>query len=99
VGCLLEVAAASRQWSDSREYCRCYCFAEVEDGCLPFDCLASCGFHPCVLLIELDPCPLHIAECLAQVWIIAAFEYGSYPGDVSHGGSEASLAHGGELGV
>jgi hypothetical protein len=52
-----------------------------------------------VLLIELNPCPLRVAKCLAQVWIVAAFEYGSYPGDVSHRGSEALLAHGGEFGV
>jgi hypothetical protein len=38
-----------------------------------------------VLWIELDPCSLRIAKCLVQVWIVAAFEYGSYPGDVSHG--------------
>jgi hypothetical protein len=27
------------------------------------------------------------------------FEYGGYPGDVSHGGSEAPLTHDGEFGV
>jgi hypothetical protein len=37
VGCLPEVAAASRQWPDSHKCCRCYCFAEVKDGHLPFD--------------------------------------------------------------
>jgi hypothetical protein len=52
-----------------------------------------------VLLVELNPCPLCVAKCLVQVWIVAAFEYGSYPGDVRHGVSEAPLAHGGELGV
>jgi hypothetical protein len=38
-----------------------------------------------VLLIELAPCSLRVAKCLAQAWIVAAFEYGSYPGNVSHG--------------
>jgi hypothetical protein len=52
-----------------------------------------------VLLVELNPCPLGIVECLVQVWIVAAFEYGSYPGDVGHGSSEAPLAYGGEFGV
>jgi hypothetical protein len=52
-----------------------------------------------VLLIELNPCPLHVAKCLVQVWIIAALEYGSYPGDVGHGSSEATLAHGGEFSI
>jgi hypothetical protein len=52
-----------------------------------------------VLLIELNPCPLRVAKCLAQVWIVATFEFGSYPGDVGHRSSEASLAHGGEFGV
>jgi hypothetical protein len=52
-----------------------------------------------VLLIELNPCPLHVAKCLAQVWIVAALENGSYPGDVGHGSSKAPLAHGGEFGV
>jgi hypothetical protein len=52
-----------------------------------------------VLLIELNPCPLRVVKCLAQVWIVTAFEYGSYPGDVGHESSEAPLAHGGEFGV
>jgi hypothetical protein len=52
-----------------------------------------------VLLIELNPCPLHVPKCLAQVWILAAFEYGSYPSDVGHGSSEAPLAHGGEFSI
>jgi hypothetical protein len=52
-----------------------------------------------VLLIELNPCPLRIAKCLAQVWIITAFKYGSYPSDVGHRSSEAPLTHGGEFGV
>jgi hypothetical protein len=52
-----------------------------------------------VLLIELNPCPLRVAKCLMQVWIITALEYGSYPGYVGHGSSEAPLAHGGEFGV
>jgi hypothetical protein len=30
-----------------------------------------------VLLIELNSCPLRIAKCLTQVWIITALEYGS----------------------
>jgi hypothetical protein len=52
-----------------------------------------------VLSIELNPCPLRVAKCLAQVWIITAFEYGSYPGDVGHGSSEAPLTHGGKFSV
>jgi hypothetical protein len=28
-------------------------------------------------LIELNSCPLRIAKCLTQVWIITALEYGS----------------------
>jgi hypothetical protein len=51
------------------------------------------------LLIELNPCPLHVVKCLAQVWIITALEYGGYPGDVGHRSSEAPLAHGGEFGI
>jgi hypothetical protein len=49
-GCLLEVAATSCQWLDSREHCHCYCCAEVEDGRLPFDYEPGCGFRPRVLL-------------------------------------------------
>jgi hypothetical protein len=45
-----------------------------------------------VLLIKLNPCPLRVAKCLAQVWIVASFKYGSDPGDVGHGSSKASLA-------
>jgi hypothetical protein len=52
-----------------------------------------------VLLIELNPCPLHVAKCLAQVWIVTALEYGGYPGDVGHRSSEAPLTHGGLFGV
>jgi hypothetical protein len=52
-----------------------------------------------VLLIELNPCPLRVAKCLMQVWIVTALEYGCYPGDVGHGSSEAPLAHGGKFGV
>jgi hypothetical protein len=52
-----------------------------------------------VLMIELNPCPLCVAKCLTQVWIVTALEYGSYPGDVGHRSSEAPLAHGSEFGV
>jgi hypothetical protein len=52
-----------------------------------------------VLLIELNLCPLHVAKCLTQVWIVTALQYGSYPGDVGHGSSEALLAHGEEFGI
>jgi hypothetical protein len=52
-----------------------------------------------VLLIKLNPYPLHVAKCLTQVWIITALEYDSYPGDVGHGSSKAPLAHGGEFGI
>jgi hypothetical protein len=44
-----------------------------------------------VFSIKLNPCPLRVTNCLAQVWIMTAFEYGSYPGDVGHGSSEAPL--------
>jgi hypothetical protein len=52
-----------------------------------------------VLLIELNLCPLRVAKCLLQVWIVVAFEYGSYPGDVGHGSSKAPLAHGSKSGI
>jgi hypothetical protein len=52
-----------------------------------------------VLSIELNPCPLCVVKCLAQVWIVTAFKYGSYPSDVGHRSSEAPLTHGGEFGV
>jgi hypothetical protein len=52
-----------------------------------------------VLLIELNPCPLRVAKCLAQVWIVTALENGGYPGDVGHRSPEAPLAHGGEFGI
>jgi hypothetical protein len=52
-----------------------------------------------VLLIELNPCPLRVAKCLAQVWIVTTLDYGGYPGDVGHRSSEAPLAHGGEFGI
>jgi hypothetical protein len=52
-----------------------------------------------VLLIELNPCPLCVAKCLMQVWIVTALEYGSYPSDVGHRSSETPLAHGSEFGI
>jgi hypothetical protein len=52
-----------------------------------------------VLSIKLNPCLLRVGKCLVQVWIVTTFEYGSYPGDVGHGSSEAPLAHGGKFGV
>jgi hypothetical protein len=52
-----------------------------------------------VLLIELNPCPLRVAKCLMQVWIVTALEYSGYPGDVGHRSSEAPLAYGSEFGV
>jgi hypothetical protein len=52
-----------------------------------------------ILLIELNPYPLRVAKCLAQVWVITAFEYGSDPSNVGHRGSEAPLAHSGEFSV
>jgi hypothetical protein len=32
-----------------------------------------------ILLIQLDPGPLHVKECLAHVWIVAALEDGHDP--------------------
>jgi hypothetical protein len=52
-----------------------------------------------VLLIELDPCPLRVAKCFMQVWIVTAHKYGGYPSDVGHRSSEAPLAHSGKFGI
>jgi hypothetical protein len=52
-----------------------------------------------VLLVELNPSPLHVAKYLTQVWIVTALEYSCYPGDVGHRSSEAPLAYGSEFGV
>jgi hypothetical protein len=51
------------------------------------------------LLIELNPSPLRVAKCLAQIWIVTALEYSSYPGDIGHRSPEAPLAYGNEFGV
>jgi hypothetical protein len=52
-----------------------------------------------VLLIQLDPSPLHVKKRLTNTWIITALEYYRNPGDVGHRSPEAPLAHGGELRV
>jgi hypothetical protein len=52
-----------------------------------------------VILIQLDPGPLRIKECLTHIRIITALEYGRNPSDVGHRSPEASLAYGGELKV
>jgi hypothetical protein len=98
---------ASWRWLDSSEHRRCCCCAEVEDGRLPFDCDPGWAFAHAffsdsrcrVLLIELNPCPLRVAKCLTQVWIITALEYSGNPADVGHRSSEAPLAYGGEFGI
>jgi hypothetical protein len=52
-----------------------------------------------VLLINLNPSPLHVTKCLMHVWVITALKYSSYPGDVGHRSPEAWLAYGSEFGV
>jgi hypothetical protein len=52
-----------------------------------------------VLLIELNPSPLHVAKCLTQIWIVTALEYSSYAGNAGHRSPEAPLAYGSEFGV
>jgi hypothetical protein len=52
-----------------------------------------------VVLIQLDPGPLCIKECLTHLRIMAALEDGRYPGDVGHRSPETPLAYGGKLRV
>jgi hypothetical protein len=98
------VAAGSRQRPDSHE--RCLIISPLRSrtaACCSTVRLTAAFAHVFfsdggrrVLLIKLNPCPLRVAKCLAQVWIVAAFEYGSYPSDVGHGTSEAPLSHSGD---
>jgi hypothetical protein len=52
-----------------------------------------------VLLIKLNPNPLHVTKCLMHIRIVTALEYGCNPGDVGHQSPEAPLAYGSEFGV
>jgi hypothetical protein len=51
------------------------------------------------MLIQLDPSPLRIEECLTYLRVVAALEDGRDPGDVGHRSPEAPLAYSGKLGV
>jgi hypothetical protein len=50
-----------------------------------------------VMLIQLDPSPLHVKKCLTHIRVITALEDGRNPGDVVHRSPEASFAYGGKL--
>jgi hypothetical protein len=52
-----------------------------------------------ILLIQLDPVPLRIKECLAHVWIIAALKDDRNPSNVSHRGPETPFTYGDKLRV
>jgi hypothetical protein len=52
-----------------------------------------------IMLIQLDPSPLRIEECLTYLQVMAALEDGCDPGDVGHRSPEAPLACGGKLRV
>jgi hypothetical protein len=52
-----------------------------------------------VVLIQLDPSPLHIKERLTHFRIMTALEDGRHPGDVGHRSPETPFAYGGELRV
>jgi hypothetical protein len=52
-----------------------------------------------VVLIQLDPSPLRIKECLTHFRIVAALEDGRYLGDVGHRSPEIPLAYGGKFRV
>jgi hypothetical protein len=51
------------------------------------------------MLIQLDPSPLRIEECLTYLRIVAVLEDGRDPGDVGHRSPETSLACGSKLRV
>jgi hypothetical protein len=51
------------------------------------------------LLIQLDPGPLRVKNCLTPIRIVTALEYGRNPGDVGHRSPEAPFAYGGEFRV
>jgi hypothetical protein len=50
-------------------------------------------------LIQLDPSPVRVEECLTYLRIVAALEDGRHPSDVGHRSPETPLAYGGELRV
>jgi hypothetical protein len=52
-----------------------------------------------VLLIQLDPGPLHVKKCLTHIRIVTTLKYGRNPGDVGHGSPEAPFAYSGEFRV
>jgi hypothetical protein len=52
-----------------------------------------------VLLIQLDPGPLHVEKCLTHIRIVTALEYGRNPGVVGHRSPEAPFTYGGEFRV
>jgi hypothetical protein len=49
------------------------------------------------VLIQLDPSPLRIKECLTHIQIMTALEDGRHPGDVGHRSPETLFAYGSEL--
>jgi hypothetical protein len=52
-----------------------------------------------VVLIQLNPSPLRVKECLTHFRIMAALEDGRHPGDVGHRSPETPFAYSGELRV
>jgi hypothetical protein len=48
-----------------------------------------------IVLIQLDPSPLRVEECLTYLRIVAAPEDGRHPSDVGHRSLETPLAYGG----
>jgi hypothetical protein len=52
-----------------------------------------------VVLIQLDPSPLHVKECLTHIRIMTALEDGRHPGDIGHPSPETPFAYSGELRV
>jgi hypothetical protein len=52
-----------------------------------------------VVLIQLDPGPLRVKECLTHIRIMTALEDGRHPGDVGHRSPETPFTYGGELRV
>jgi hypothetical protein len=52
-----------------------------------------------VVLIQLDPGPLRVKECLTYIWIMIALEDGHHLGDVGHRSPKTPFAYGGELRV
>jgi hypothetical protein len=52
-----------------------------------------------ILLIQLDPGPLLVKECLVNVWIVAVLEDGRDLGNVSHRGPETPFTYSDKLRV